>query len=692
VLATGEPLLINDAPNDPRARESSAVKLGNQKSIMAVPLACENEVFGVLYLGETSTGRFSDHDLMLATILANHAAASLRQARLHRELAKKMEELECAHQELVGADRLKAEFISTVTAEMRVPLDAIRTYSQTLLQKADDDAFPLRRKFLAAVVEESTKLLSTVNGVIDLSRMEFGEGDLRLEETRIEEVVKQVCDVLEPVCMEKGVEIAVEVPAAVAPARLDRDMIYLLFRNLIEAAASFARAGAQIRLVLTEDEEFIKVTVSLTPSAAGIKMEHAIRAVWGNQFIPPDAGAVGLTLQVCRNIVLRHGGRIWAETHDPASWSFVILFGRARRTIVPSDLTFEILTSRPELRSMLAMVADMISKVVEVRRCLIFLEDPATGNLMLEAAVGGDQTAEHGLVVEGARGATGRVFRQGEPIILNSRSLSADSPGGERLPFERPPCAAVPIRSEGRAVGVVTVSEKTAEDAWFDEGDMGLLAALADRIAIALERTTSYESARDQFVAVMTAMRAILEARRLPSAKSSVADLAVELGRGMGLEEGEVRLLRYVSRIYDVGMVKVGEGILRKRGGLGVSEYESVKRHPEAGVDIVGPIEFLEQVKQVIMHHHERYDGGGYPEGLKGEAIPIGARILAVVDSYSSMLSERPYRRAMTREEALEELSRCSGSQFDPTVVEKFAEMEERREAVEGIEGAEKQQ
>jgi HD-GYP domain-containing protein (c-di-GMP phosphodiesterase class II) len=141
------------------------------------------------------------------------------------------------------------------------------------------------------------------------------------------------------------------------------------------------------------------------------------------------------------------------------------------------------------------------------------------------------------------------------------------------------------------------------------------------------------------------------------------------------LEEGEVRLLRYVSRIYDVGMVKVGEGILRKRGGLGVSEYESVKRHPEAGVDIVGPIEFLEQVKQVIMHHHERYDGGGYPEGLKGEAIPIGARILAVVDSYSSMLSERPYRRAMTREEALEELSRCSGSQFDPTVVEKFAEI-----------------
>jgi HD-GYP domain-containing protein (c-di-GMP phosphodiesterase class II) len=230
-------------------------------------------------------------------------------------------------------------------------------------------------------------------------------------------------------------------------------------------------------------------------------------------------------------------------------------------------------------------------------------------------------------------------------------------------------------------VGVVTVSGRSGGETCLDDSDVGLLAALADRIAVALERTTSYESARDQFVAAMTAMKAILEARRVTGAKRGVSDSAADLARAMGLSAEEVRLLQYVSRIYDVGMVKVGEGILRKRGGLGVSEYESVKRHPEVGVDLVGPIEFLEQVKQVIMHHHERYDGGGYPEGLKGEEIPVGARILAVVDSYSSMLSERPYRGAMSRDEALEELRRCRGSQFDPRVVDKFIETVERRRA-----------
>jgi GAF domain-containing protein len=678
VLTTGRPLVVNDARLDERAKESSAVKVGKLESIMGVPLACDNQVFGVLYLGDGSAMRFSDHDLMLVTILANHAAASLRQARLHRELKRKLEELECAHRELVGADRLKTDFLSTVTSEMRVPLDAIRTYSQTLLHRIDDPSFKLRKKFLGAVVEESMRLLTTVNGVIDLSRMEFGEGDLRREEVALGGVLKDVCAVLEPICIDKGVEVSVDAAESLSRAYLDKDMIFLLLRNLLEAAVTFSRPSAAITVEVSEDEEFTKIRVSLAPSPEAVKTEGSIRAVWGNEPVPRDAGSLGLTLQVCRNIVLRHGGRIWSDTSDDGSWCFTILFGRQRRSMVPSDLTFEIVTSRPELKRMFALVADMITKVMDVKRCLIFLEDPATSKLVLEATVGSNGLFDHGLSVEPGRGLTGRVFAQGCPIVLNSQSEAADLPDCGCLPFEALPCAAVPVRTEGRVVGVVTVSERVNHEASFDDGDVGLLAALADRIAVALERTTSYESARDQFVAAMTAMKAILEARRVTGAKRGVADSVVELAHGMGLGSEDVRLLQYVSRIYDVGMVKVGEGILRKRGGLGVSEYESVKRHPEAGVDLVGPIEFLEQVKQVIMHHHERYDGGGYPEGLKGEEIPMGARILAVVDSYSSMLSERPYRGALSRDEALEELRRCRGSQFDPGVVDKFIEIAER--------------
>ena len=517
VLSTGKPLVIGDGPSDPRSKESSAVRIGKLRSIMAIPLVSESEVFGVLYLGDASVSRFSDHDLMLASILANHAAASLRQARLQRELTKKVEELEDAHRELVGADRLKTEFISTVTSEMRVPLDAIRTYSQTLLERVDDPSFPLRKKFLTAVVEESLKLLSAVNGVIDLSRMEFGEGDVRREEVKIEGVIKDVCGILEPVCTDKGVDVVVEIPDGIGPAYLDKDMIFLLVRNLLEAATSFARPGTPVRLSVAEEEDFTRIGVALVPSATAINMESAIRAIWGNRLIPPEAGALGLSLQVCRNIVLRHGGRIWSETHDPASWNFIILLGRQRRSLVPSDLTFEILTSRPEMRRMLTLVADLVSKVMEVQSCFIFLEDPATGRLVMEAAVGDGASHERRLVVERGTGATGKVFELGRAIILNSAAEAADLLGSERLlHFEKIPCAAVPIKTEGRAVGVLTVSVKRGADPAFEAGEAALFAAIGDRIAVALERSTSYESARDQFVAAMTAIKAFLEARRLP--------------------------------------------------------------------------------------------------------------------------------------------------------------------------------
>jgi HD-GYP domain-containing protein (c-di-GMP phosphodiesterase class II)/signal transduction histidine kinase len=680
VLGNGKPLLISDAEHDPRSKESSAVKIGGQRSIMAVPLAVKDEVFGIMYAGDKRANRFTEHDLMLLVILANHAAASIKQARLRRELAKKLEELEVVHKELISADRLKAEFISTVTSQMRVPLDAIRTYSQTVLQRMDDASFRLKKKFLGAVVEEAAKLLSTINGVIDLSRMEFGDGDLRKDKVELAGILKEVLGLLDPLCLEKNVEVVVESGEGTSEAYLDRGMISLMFRNLLEAAITLSRESGSISVTTEEDENFLKTRISFAPSAKTMEMESTFQAVSGKEVISSESGSLGLTLQVAKNIVFRHGGRIWAETHDPSCWNLVVLFGKESKAIMPSDLMLEIMASRPELKRMLALVTDMVSKVMDVAGCELLLEDSATGNLMLGAGSGAGH--EGVSVIKRGQGLSGKVFDEGRAIVLNSHMAVADLGIEETLPFEKVPCASVPIKLKGRVVGVLTVSDKNARSDFFADDEVGLLVALADRIAVALERATSYESARDQFVSAMVAMKSVLEARQTSSGQAREhANLVMDLARALGLGEEDVRVLQYVSSVYDVGMVRVGGGILRRRGGLRLDEYESVKRHPEEGVDILGPIEFLEQVKDIILHHHERYDGGGYPGGLASDSIPLGARILAVVDAYSSMLSDRPYRGAMTVEEAIEELRRCSNTQFDPVVVEKLVGVLEQRKA-----------
>ncbi len=124
--------------------------------------------------------------------------------------------------------------------------------------------------------------------------------------------------------------------------------------------------------------------------------------------------------------------------------------------------------------------------------------------------------------------------------------------------------------------------------------------------------------------------------------------------------------------MHDIGKINISREILNKKMPLAKEEWEILKQHPVNGVEIIKPVSSLESISDLILHHHERYDGKGYPDKLKGDDIPFLARALTVVDSFDAMTSNRPYNRRKTYEEAIEELKRCSGTQFDPYIAEKF--------------------
>lgn len=151
---------------------------------------------------------------------------------------------------------------------------------------------------------------------------------------------------------------------------------------------------------------------------------------------------------------------------------------------------------------------------------------------------------------------------------------------------------------------------------------------------------------------------------------------AQELARAIGMGDEEIRGgMEPAALLHDVGKLAVPEEILSKPGRLTEAEYEKVKEHPAAGVSVLGEAGFRYPVREYIRHHHERWDGTGYPDGLRGEEIPLGARVLAVADSYEALTSDRPYRDKQSREEALEELRAMAGKHYDPELVAKFAEI-----------------
>jgi len=151
-----------------------------------------------------------------------------------------------------------------------------------------------------------------------------------------------------------------------------------------------------------------------------------------------------------------------------------------------------------------------------------------------------------------------------------------------------------------------------------------------------------------------------------------MVEYAVAIAKGLGLSEMERKVLRYAAALHDIGKIGIPETILNKAGKLTEEEYTIMKAHPEKGAEIIRGVSFLAPVAPLIYHHQERYDGKGYPDGLVGDEIPLGSRIVAVLDTFDAMTSDRPYRRALSLERAIAELKLFSKQQFDPLVVDVF--------------------
>ncbi|MEW6173733.1 MAG: HD-GYP domain-containing protein [Bacillota bacterium] len=179
---------------------------------------------------------------------------------------------------------------------------------------------------------------------------------------------------------------------------------------------------------------------------------------------------------------------------------------------------------------------------------------------------------------------------------------------------------------------------------------------------------------QEVFLGVISSLSRVLDARDPHTARhsQSVADYALAIAKEMGLSASQRETVYFAGILHDVGKIGISEQPLRKPGKLTPEEWEEIKKHPVLSYKILRDIPELEEIAVITLYHHERWDGGGYPYGVKEESIPLGARILCVADSYDAMISERVYKKAMPQERALSELKRCAGTQFDPEIVDVF--------------------
>ena len=265
-------------------------------------------------------------------------------------------------------------------------------------------------------------------------------------------------------------------------------------------------------------------------------------------------------------------------------------------------------------------------------------------------------------------GVNGRVARTGEAAMVNDTRLDSDylhrnprtDPGSE---------LSLPIRVAGSVWGVMNLEQEECDA--FAEEDLLLAHIVAGQVGAAIYRCQLVDELESAFLTTLGVLADAVELQDAYTADhaNEVAELAVRVGERMGIAGPELDRLRYGALLHDVGKIGVPGELLRKPGPLSAEERVKMDAHTAIGARMLERIPFLAPVAPLVRSAHEHHDGGGYPDGLRGEEIPRGAMIIATCDAYHAMTSDRSYRQAMPREAAIRELHASAGTQFEPEVV-----------------------
>jgi HD-GYP domain-containing protein (c-di-GMP phosphodiesterase class II) len=277
------------------------------------------------------------------------------------------------------------------------------------------------------------------------------------------------------------------------------------------------------------------------------------------------------------------------------------------------------------------------------------------------------------LLVEAGGGLQRYIATSKQLVVLNDEKDSRRAYFLAHMPYK---IVAAPVLERASVQGLLLVVNRPAKRD-FTNGDRSLLALLAQQASIMIQVDRMVQDMRGFSARMASVLIAAVEAKDPYTRGHSerVNELSMKIGRALELEPEELEELHWGSLLHDLGKVAVPDSILRKPGALSRDERTFIQAHPQDSFEILSPIEQLSSAALGARHHHERYDGSGYPCGLKGKKIPLFARIIAVADTYDAMTSSRAYRSGRTVEAALAELERSSGAQLDPEIVELFVRL-----------------
>jgi putative nucleotidyltransferase with HDIG domain len=320
-------------------------------------------------------------------------------------------------------------------------------------------------------------------------------------------------------------------------------------------------------------------------------------------------------------------------------------------------------------KKLLQLIVEVSVRETGADRAWIAMIDEETGRLQPEEQYGMSPDFMHAFEDAYSEHITGTVLTEKKPFMISAKKKMEGLREAEGISTG----VCVPLTVRGNTLGVLCIGRTFTEQP-FTQSEIELVSVLGGQAAAAIENARLYGKLEDSYLAIIITLSSIVEARDQYTDKhmKDIAEYSVKIARKLHLSEEDIDNIRKAALLHDLGKVSVPDSILLKSGELSEEEMEIIKRHPVSGAKMIEPVEPLRQAQKIIMHHQECFDGSGYPDGLRGEEIPLGARIVAVADAFGAMTTDRPYRKALSVEEAVAELRKYAHVQFDPHIVEMF--------------------
>jgi putative nucleotidyltransferase with HDIG domain len=268
------------------------------------------------------------------------------------------------------------------------------------------------------------------------------------------------------------------------------------------------------------------------------------------------------------------------------------------------------------------------------------------------------------------------VVEHRQPLLIEDIRAATYLSPTSRLGYKRESVICVPLTIQDKVIGTMTIANRQDAKA-FSREDLDLLSPIAAQASVAIRNARLYEEQQSTYLNTVQALVSAIEASDAYTRGHSerVTRYSLAVARQMNLPAESLKRLEQAAVLHDIGKIGIDIALLHKEGTLSLAEVDILQQHPLIGVRILEPISFLKGVREIIEQHHERFDGKGYPYGLRAEELLLEARILAVADTYDAMTSDRPYRQALPHEFAIREIQEHAGAQFDPQVTEVFVAM-----------------